>query len=163
MANAYLSGITGGNTANNTYSVLDTVVDSLTSISGSTFISIVNLDSDNIDFTNSNSSIIYFQYQNQGLKETLNQNIESILASYEIYLDISTPTTERYPLYKLPEPLSSEQASDSTKIYYSSGVIYLESNEQALVPFIVLAGEVMKDNEGAPSNRLVFINLSVNP
>lgn len=145
------------------FSLLDTVVNSSTGISGNTFISIIDLDSDNIDFANSNSPIIYFQYQNQGLKETLNQNVESILANYEIYLDIPTPTTERYPLYKLPEPLTSTQEADSTMIYYSSGVIYLESNEQALVPFIVLAGNIMKSSESSPYNRLIFINLNVSP
>lgn len=142
------------------FSLLDTVVDSLTGISGSTFISIIDLDSDNIDFANSNSPIIYFQYQNQGLKEILNQNLERILSNYGIYLDIPDPITERYPLYKLPEPLSSIQEAGSTIIYYSSGIIYLESNEQALIPFIVLAGEIMKLDETSLSNRLVFINLS---
>lgn len=145
------------------FSLLTTVVNSA-NINSSAFISIVDLDSDNIDFVDSNSSIIYFQYQNQGLKETLNQNVESILANYEIYLDIPAPTTERYPLYKLPEPLPSLQEGNSTTtIYYSSGVIELELEEQTVTTFIVLAGKIMKSSEGAPSNRLIFINLSVSP
>lgn len=146
-----------------TFSVLDTVVDSFTDVSGSNFVSVIDLDIDNINFADSNSPIIYFQYQNQGLKETLNSNIENILANSGIYLDIPTPTTERYPLYKLPEPLPSLQEGNSTTtIYYSSGVIYLETNEQILIPFIVLAGEIMKNGD-APSSRLVFISLNANP
>lgn len=144
------------------FSSLTTVVNS-TNINSSAFISIVDLDSDDINFIDSDSPIIYFQYQNQGLKETLNQNIESLIANYEIYLDIPDPTTERYPLYKLPEPLSSMQAADSTMIYYSSDVIYLELEGQTIAPFIVLAGNIMKISEGSSSNRLIFINLNVSP
>lgn len=145
------------------FSVLDTVVNSFTNVDDRDFIFVIDLDSDNIDFANSNSPIIYFQYLNHGLKETLNQNIERIFAQYDIYLDIPNPTTERYPLYKLPEPLSSMYEADSTTIYYSSGIIYLESVEQILIPFIVLAGNITKSSEGYACNRLIFINLRATP
>lgn len=144
------------------FSLLTTEVNS-ENISSDNFISIIDLNSDDIDFVDSDSQIIYFQYQNQGLKNVLNSNAESILASYDIFLDIPTPTTERYPLYKLPEPLTSVQEAASTEIYYSSGVIELELVEQAIASFIVLAGRITKSTEGASYNRLIFINLSVSP
>lgn len=143
-------------------SVLDTVVNS-ENISSDNFISIIDLDSNDIDTVNSDNPIIYFQYQNQGLKNVLNSNVENILTNYEISLDIPDPTTERYPLYKLPEPLPSAQAAASTEIYYSSGVIELELVGQVMASFIVLAGQITKSSEGSSSNRLIFINLSVSP
>lgn len=144
------------------FSVFSTVVNS-ENISSDNFISIIDLNSDDIDVVNSDSQIIYFQYQNQGLKNVLNLNVENILANYEISLNISDPTTERYPLYKLPEPLSSAQAEASTGIYYSSGIIELELVEQTASSFIVLAGQITKSSEASSYNRLLFINLNVSP
>lgn len=144
------------------FSVFSTVVNS-ENISSDNFISIIDLNRDDIDIVNSDSQIIYFQYQNQGLKNVLNLNAENILANYEIFLNIPDPTTERYPLYKLPEPLFSAQVEDSTGIYYSSGIIELELVEQTASAFIVLAGQIMKSSEASPYNRLLFINLNMSP
>lgn len=143
------------------FSAFSTVVNS-ENISSDNFISIIDLDSDDIDFVNSDSPIIYFQYQNQGLKNVLNSNVDNILTNYEISLNIPDPTIERYPLYRLPEPpLSSAQEAASTEIYYSSGIIYLELVGQVIEPFIVLAGQITKSTEGSAYNRLIFINLNV--
>lgn len=128
---------------------------------GGDAISIVDLDNEVIDISNSDNPVIYFQYQNSALSEYLNNSIEHILSNYEIYLDLDSAPIEKYPLYKLPEPIYSTQDSSSTAIYYSSGAITLETEGNSCATFVVFAGKITKTSEGSPYNRLIFINLNL--
>lgn len=129
---------------------------------GGDAISIVDLNDEVIDISNSNNPVIYFQYQNSALSELLNNSIEHIAEAYDIYLDLDSAPIEKYPLYKLPEPIYSTQDSSSTAIYYSSGTITLEIEGNSCATFVVFAGKVVKISEGIlPYDCLIFINLNL--
>lgn len=128
---------------------------------GEDAISIVDLNDEVIDISNSDNPVIYFQYQNSALSELLNNSIEHIVEVCDIYLDLDNAPIEKYPLYKLPEPIYSAQDSSSTAIYYSSGTITLEIEGNSCATFVVFAGKTIKASEGIPYDRLIFINLNL--
>lgn len=141
--------------------VLTTIVNS-TDINEDNLISVVDIAGDEVDIATSDATTIYFQYEDNALYDFLTEKTEYIAATYEFLLDISSSTIERYPLYKLPEPIRCT-AETGNIIYYTSGIISLKTTTNQYRHFIVFGANIMKSDETNGVNRLIFINLDVNP
>lgn len=141
--------------------VLTTIVNS-TDINEDNLISVVDIAGDEVDIATSDATTIYFQYEDNALYDFLTEKTEYIAATYEFLLDISSSTIERYPLYKLPEPIRCTTETENI-IYYTSGIISLKTTTNQHRHFIVFGANIMKSDEANGVNRLIFINLDVNP
>lgn len=141
--------------------VLTTIVNS-TDINEDNLISVVDIAGDEVDIVTSDATTIYFQYEDNALYDFLTEKTEYIAATYEFLLDISSSTIERYPLYKLPEPIRCTAETENI-IYYTSGIISLKTTTIQYRHFIVFGANIMKSDEANGVNRLIFINLDVNP
>lgn len=141
--------------------VLTTIVNS-TDINEDNLISVVNIANDEVDIATSDATTIYFQYEDNALYDFLTERTEYIDGTYEFFLDISSSTTERYPLHKLPESIRCTNEIENI-IYYTSGIISLKTTTNQYRHFIVFGANIMKSGESNGVNSLIFINMDVNP